>query len=99
MKINKFLPAIILAFLLIVMAITNPSKEHFKEFAKQHMLKRNFTEKDIKDNLVCQQTSNYIILSQFNFQIMDNGVPMQGSYIGIFGGFLPVGNITANEGD
>lgn len=95
-EVKKYIPFIFLALLLGVMALSNPGENQFKSFIKAQLTKKKFTDKDLENNLEYSKTGNYIIFSQYNFQIIDYGVPMEGNYIGVFGGFIPLGSY-ANE--
>lgn len=94
---KKHIPVIITAVILVVMAITNPSFNHFNRYIKQHLLNYKFTEKYIDDSLVTTCSANFILVSKYNFRINDEGVPMEGDYVGIFGCFIKVGSFTINE--
>jgi len=95
--VKKYLPFIILIVLLGIMTATNPGENHFKSFVKEQLSKKQFTQKDLENNLTCEKTGNYIIFSQYSFQINDYGVPMSGNYIGMFGFFFSVGNYTTMQ--
>ncbi len=91
MNIRKYLPGIILFAILGVMALTNPGEEKFKAFVKKQLLQQKFTEKDIENTLLFQNSTNYIIFSNYEFQVKDSGVPMQGKYLGVLGVFYSLG--------
>jgi len=91
MNIRKYLPGIILFTILGIMALTNPGEEKFKEFVKKQLLQHKFTERDIENTLLFQKPTNYIIFSNFEFQVKDSGVLMQGKYLGVFGVFYSLG--------
>ena len=94
---KKHIPFIILVMVLGVMALTNPGKEHFQEYARKQLVKRKFTEQYIKDSLILDGTSNYLFVSQYSFHINDNGVPMQGTYVGMFNSFFELGGFTRKD--
>jgi hypothetical protein len=93
---KKYIPAIIVCVILIIMVITNPGKESFRTFLVKQLTNHKFTEKDLGDNLKCDQTSNFFVFSNYNFTIKDYGVTMQGKYLGIFGFFFSVDGYSAD---
>ncbi len=79
------------------MFLTNPKQEQFKAFAITQLSKHKFSEKDLENNLVYRKTADYIFFSTYIFEINDYGIPMQGKYIGVLGGFYSLGSFTTNE--
>lgn len=97
MNIRKYIPAIIILAIACIMVITNPGEEHFKSHMKQMLLQQKFTQADLDNKLTMHKTYDYIIFSGYEFQIVDAGVPVQGKYLGIFGGFYSIGGYTPDE--
>ena len=93
---RKYLPAIIVFSLLVIMAVTNPGQESFKSFLIKQLTNHKFTEKDLEDNLKYDKTSNFLIFSNYSFSVKDYGVTMQGKYLGIFGFFFSVDGYSAD---
>jgi len=94
---KKHIPFIIFIIILGVMALTNPNQERFKQFAHKQLLKRNFSEQYIKDSLQVEASGNYIFFTQYNFHISDNGVQMQGKYVGVFSSFVELGSFSRKD--
>ena len=94
---KKHIPIIIFVIILGVMALTNPSQERFKEYAHKQLLKRNFSEQYIKDSLRVEVSGYFVLFTQYNFQISDNGVQMQGKYVGVFNCFVELGSFSRKD--
>jgi len=91
------MPGVVISTILFIMVITNPGPDHFKSYIKAQLIKRKFSQEDIKESLTYIKTANYIMFSQYSFTIKDYGVPMEGNYIGAFECFISVGSFTAND--
>jgi len=96
MKIRKYIPAIVIFSLMVIMAITNPSESSFRAFATKQLMQHGFTEKDLETKLACEAGHNYIIFTRYAFTIDDSGVPIQGRYLGIFGCFFSISGYTSD---
>lgn len=94
---KKYIPVIVLAVVLVVMVISNPSPKHFRKYIKQQLINYKFSEKYIDDSLIVTSPVNYVLVSKYSFHINDNGVPMEGDYVGAFGCFFEVGSFTIHE--
>jgi hypothetical protein len=88
---RRNLPGIIIITILIVMAILNPREAQFKDFVIRQLTQHKFPQKDIEEKLQQWKTANYIIFSNYEFEINDSGVPTQGKYLGVLGGFYSLG--------
>lgn len=86
-----------LAVALILMLITNPSKARFQSYATQNLISRGFDSAFVRNNLTCNRSVNLFLVSKFYLYINDSGVKLEGDYIGVFGFFIPIRVITANQ--
>ena len=55
----------------MVMAILNPREAQFKEFVIRQLTQHKFPQKDIEEKLQQWKTANYIIFSNYEFEIND----------------------------
>ena len=85
------------AVALILMLITNPSKERFQSYATKNLISRGFDSTFVSKNLSCNRSRNLLFISKFYLYINDSGVALEGDYIGVFGFFIPIRVITANQ--
>lgn len=99
MNLRKYIPAIVLFLLVVIMAVTNPGETHFKSYMQKQLLQHKFSQSDIDNKLTMSQTFDYIIFSGYSFQITDAGVPVQGKYLGIFGLFFSISGYTPDQSE
>jgi hypothetical protein len=88
---------IVLAVAIVAMALTNPSPERFRTFSMKELAGRGFDTAYVNKNLVCVRSRNVFFVSKYYYYINDSGVMLQGDYIGVFGFFIPIRVVTANQ--
>lgn len=85
------------AVALIVMALTNPSPARFNSFAIKQLASRGFDTAYLNKNIRCVRPKNFFLISKYYYYIPDSGVLLEGDYIGVFGFFIPIRIVSANQ--
>lgn len=88
---------IVLAVAIVLMAITNPSPARFRNFSIKELAGRGFDTTYVNKNLFCVRSKNFFFISKYYYYINDSGVMLEGDYIGVYGFFIPIRIVTANQ--